>query len=496
MKIQRVKKKQARICAAVSAGLGLAMVASACGSASRSANQGASVAGKSAPVTITLEGPNQWNTQTSSFGTPWNNLVAAFEKKNPGITVKTEVLPLSSFSQTESIQLAAGTAPDLMFDQATYQLSAVLSLDKYLKEPNPYIPGNKQWIDAFNPKYYGFDVAAALDGKGQITEIPFNEVTVGVYYNKTAFAKAGITAPIKTWADFAADAAKLKAAGYIPFSMQSGSLEVGWLEDVIFNMLAHNKYSEWNYFNAQGAPGSNPQLTTKDMDRAIVTGSLNASLPSVTETLKLTKEFLQKWSTPNWSGVTDSGGGSVTALTDFYDGKAAMTFGTDYAQGALQGVSFKYGTMPFPTITRATTSVSTDAPAQFGISGVGGTAYMIPSTTKGASLAASLKFLQFVTSPEGNAAWIKATGALPIVKGVPVPRAETGLLEGAWGQPKTIPAFPGGAGANTNEVITEGYLLGDKSLSSEESFLDQQWKQAAEYDIKKNGWGNEAWTKG
>ena len=72
-----------------------------------------------AGTAITLEGPNQWTQSGSSFGPPWAQVVAEF-KKVTGVTVNTDVLPLATFSSVESAQLAAGIAPDLVFNQATY----------------------------------------------------------------------------------------------------------------------------------------------------------------------------------------------------------------------------------------------------------------------------------------------------------------------------------------------------------------------------------------
>ena len=70
-----------------------------------------SYVGGVAGTTITLEGPNQWTQSGSSFGAPWDQLVAEF-KKVTGVTVKTDVLPAATFFSVESTQLSAGTAPD------------------------------------------------------------------------------------------------------------------------------------------------------------------------------------------------------------------------------------------------------------------------------------------------------------------------------------------------------------------------------------------------
>jgi hypothetical protein len=41
----------------------------------------------------------------------------------------------------------------------------------------------------------------------------------------------------------------------------------------------------------------------------------------------------------------------------------------------------------------------------------------------------------------------------------------------------------------------EGYLLGNKSLPQEESYLENLWKQGAAYNVQSSSWGSQSWTK-
>ena len=68
-----------------------------------------------AGTTITLEAPNNWTQSGSSFGPAWQQEMALF-KATTGITVKSDVLPLASFTQVESTQLAAGPFGDTAFE--------------------------------------------------------------------------------------------------------------------------------------------------------------------------------------------------------------------------------------------------------------------------------------------------------------------------------------------------------------------------------------------
>jgi multiple sugar transport system substrate-binding protein len=65
------------------------------------------------------------------------------------------------------------------------------------------------------------------DGQYQGTDygIPFTTSTRALYYNKKIFAKAGISSPPRTWAQLRADAAAIKAKGYVGYGMPLGSEE-------------------------------------------------------------------------------------------------------------------------------------------------------------------------------------------------------------------------------------------------------------------------------
>ncbi|MDA8060920.1 MAG: extracellular solute-binding protein, partial [Actinomycetota bacterium] len=333
---------------AVGVGAAATLLLAACGStAPKPSASGTSPAKATSSVdlrgvTITLEGPNQWNDSGSSFGKPWTNLIASF-KKATGITVKTVVLPLASFGSTETTQLAAGTAPQLVFDQATYKPYMITNLNPYLYRPNPFVKNNKKWLSVFRSEYYGPTNPQSLDANGNFFMIPFNLVAVGVYYNENAFAKAHVKAPIATFQDLLTACHQLKAAGYTPFAMNNSTIGVSWTEESIFNQLAAGEglYEKLDDYAAKGAKGTNPVLVQEDFDRALALGTLNASrYPAEAETLKLMKELYDSCATPNWSGITGLSG-SVVGLSQFAPGRAAMAWGVDFGFGALGGVHFK-----------------------------------------------------------------------------------------------------------------------------------------------------------
>lgn len=127
----------------------------------------------------------------------YTDLVAPYEKAHPGITVTIEAPTQPDVATTLQQELAAGSAPDLVTGSLPVavvpQLSALPDAD---------------WV-----KNAPYAVQSEVDGK--IWQAGSgNQVQSIVFYNKTAFTKAGITSTPKTFDEMTADLVKLKAAGY------------------------------------------------------------------------------------------------------------------------------------------------------------------------------------------------------------------------------------------------------------------------------------------
>jgi ABC-type glycerol-3-phosphate transport system substrate-binding protein len=438
-------------------------------------------------VTIVLRGPNQWNNNAKTFGPEWDALITDFEKAEPNITVKTEVQPLDSFYQTNSTQLAAGTAGDLVFNQAKYTPGMVYSLDSFLKKPNPYIPGNKRWIDAFDSRYFGYAVGTT-NGKGQIDYIPFNLIGIGVFANKNVAAKAKVTLPIKTFTQLFDACKKFKAIGVSPWGWDNSFLPISWTWQVISSIYMQDAYTSLNQFKADGTAGVDSFVTPKSMTKAILTGGVKATDPQVQASLIMLKKFVNNCATKNWSGITNNNG-AVTAYSDFFAGRAAMTWGVSFGLASLNAAKFKTTIFPFPTIDKATDPLSPGHDARWGI-GVGGTSYMIPISTKGDKLAASIKFMQYISSSNGLK-WAGQSGGISPIKG-----KSSGVdlgAGGAWGQKPYIFAMAQAPG-NTVRSIFDGLLLGSKTLAQTTVTLQNNWTAGANQLVKDNNWTAESWA--
>lgn len=445
-------------------------------------------------VTITLAGPNQWNADPTSFGPAWEALVEAFEAAEPNIKVETVVLPIAEFATTLSTQLSAGTAPELIFNQAPHTPDQIVALDEFLEAPNPYVDGNEQWLTVFNEDYFGPKATNARNAAGNYEFIPFNLFIQGLYYNADAFAEAGIDEAPTTFGDFIDACVDLKDAGYIPLALDNSYASQNSVYSPIRAMLQDKYFDEWNVFAPDGSPGTAAQIGAKGFAHAVLTGELDATTtPEIAETMRLMKTVFDECATPNWSGIA-SAGAAFTGGEDFLGGGAAMAFGSNFAANNLADVDWEYGTMPFPTITKSDSSLSTGREAQSGAN-IGGTSYMIPATTEGDKLEAAVKFLQFVSAPQNAQPWLDETGGVPaLADAVPAPGLE-GLMTGSWFESPRVPARSLIPRAFGGQAIYTGYLTGSKPLEDQLVELQGLWVEASKELAEDGGWTEDWATK-
>ena len=134
----------------------------------------------------------------------WDGLVKPFEQANPGVDVKVEAPTGKGVADTLPQQLAAGNAPDVV---------ETLTVDETL---------SKQMLDLTDQpwtKDTPLVKEASLGGKIYTVGVGVQAQSL-VFYNKSAFDKAGIDKPPATLDEFDAAMGKLKAAGWLP--LQTG----------------------------------------------------------------------------------------------------------------------------------------------------------------------------------------------------------------------------------------------------------------------------------
>ncbi|MFI6604654.1 ABC transporter substrate-binding protein [Nonomuraea sp. NPDC050536] len=160
-------------------------------------------AGKGSTVTLTymtFETPSL----TSTF---WDASIANATKQVPGLTIKKVVAPSTDRDAFAKQLKASGQFPDLLqsITPSTFVSAGLLK------------PYDQAWVDA------NFLLPQGNALKGKVYIPPTNsQVIPEVFYNKKLFARAGIAATPKTWSEFMALCAKLKAAGITPIELGGG----------------------------------------------------------------------------------------------------------------------------------------------------------------------------------------------------------------------------------------------------------------------------------
>ncbi|MFY4723383.1 ABC transporter substrate-binding protein [Streptomyces sp. LaBMicrA B280] len=131
------------------------------------------------------------------------SLVAGFEKAHPNIHVHI-VGNMTDDKINQALRTGGGDAPDVISSFTTNNVGkfcssgALIDLDPFLKKAG--IDPATTFPKAMN-EYTRFD--------GDRCTVPLLGDAYGLYYNKTAFAKAGIEQPPRTWSEFEADAKRL-----------------------------------------------------------------------------------------------------------------------------------------------------------------------------------------------------------------------------------------------------------------------------------------------
>lgn len=138
-------------------------------------------------------------------------------------------------------QLSSGQAPDVIQINVEdvwqdTQKNWYVPLDKYLEAPNPFVepgaPGSEQWWDIFK---YPIPTRGTMAPNGRMYCIVLDMIETGIFYNKTIFAKLGLSPP-KDWAEFINIQQKLKAAGYTPMLVDRQCL-ADWGVDLVFEQV-------------------------------------------------------------------------------------------------------------------------------------------------------------------------------------------------------------------------------------------------------------------
>jgi len=295
----------------------------------------------------------------------FKSVVADYETSHPNVKVKV----VGSVNDDKIIAaIHSGDVPDVVSSFTSANVGNYCSTGAWI-DLAPLLKKSNLTANEF-PKasqyYTQFD--------GTRCALPLLADSYGFYYNKTLFAKAGITGPPKTMSELVADAKKLtvrdasgnlKVVGYNPFfGFYSG------------NMPDMEQYAP--LFGAKYVDSSGKSILGKD--------------PQWAKFLNWQKAFVDWYGYKNLVKFNATAADEFSASNAFETGKLAMMGDGEWRVAfiASEHPELKYGTAPMP--------VDDAHPELYGAGNINGTIIGIPKGVKNESAAWDLlKYLTFDT---------------------------------------------------------------------------------------------------
>jgi len=345
-----------------------AMLATACSSSGGSSGSSSA----SGPVTLTI-----WhNYGTEQETTALKNMAAAFHKLHPNVTMNVVSQPADNYFALLQAAAVSKTGPDLA---VMWTGLFTLQYKNFLTNLKGKVPASAfARIDPDALKWTSDQFNAA---NGPYVVPLENQFYIG-FYNKAAFAKAGVSAVPTDWNQLFAACKKLRAAGYMPLTYGNGGQPLGaefypWY-DMSYMMIGSYPLNEWQKLYSGQIPWTSPTNSAQ----------------------------LSAWSKLKSSGCTNSDVLTKTNnLGDFTSGKAAMivdgTWDTQKYTSAM-GSNVAAFVPPF-----------SDNPIKGVVEYAGAGLSM---TTYAKHPTQALQFLTFMTTPQA-AKIINAAGLIPAIKG-------------------------------------------------------------------------------
>lgn len=324
------------------------------------------------PIQITF-----WHSMAGHLGQVVNQIVDQFNHSQTQYKIK--AIYKGTYPETLTSTVAAfraGQQPDMVqvFEVGTATMSipqgAIVPVYKIFKLAGIKLNAN-QLLPAIH-SYYS-------DQHGRLLAMPFNSSSAVLYYNKDAFAKAGITTPPKTWPELKKDSLRLLAAGH---ACGFTSTWPSWIQLETFSAWHNLPFATKN----NGFSGADAQMK---FNNPVVIHHVAS---------------LQKWQQQN---VFRYGGRGDNASSLFTSGECQMMFQSSGSLRTLQGlVNFKLGVAPLPYWPNVKGAPQNTI--------IGGGAIWVMSGHKPQVYRGIAKFFAFFMTPKMQALWQRETGYVPI----------------------------------------------------------------------------------
>ena len=306
------------------------------------------------------------------------NIVKAFEKANPGVTIDMLIIPNDADSAM-SARAAQGDLPDILQMQAYSRIKEYASkgflLDLSKEEAMNHVLPSSLPAVSWNGKQYA---------------VPMDYAGIGIIYNKDIFEKCGIQPPA-TYRELQNVCRVLKQNDIVPFA---ALLKENWSVGHFITMI-HTAL-----------------LREKKIDAEKFVGTMNTgkSTYGVIDTAKLfgVLDFYRENMNSN---AAEMGGGEQQQ--SFAKGESAMMVQGlwAYVDAMKLNPKLNAGFIPFPVYNDASMNTFySDVDSTFGVS----------SQSSKEKQEMAVKFVNWLTSAEGQKLWMSEYKLIPPFKGVDV----------------------------------------------------------------------------
>jgi raffinose/stachyose/melibiose transport system substrate-binding protein len=369
-------------------------------------SSGSTSGSASGPVTLTILEHSNPSTQAAMAV-----LDKEFEAANPSIKIQLTAVPTNNFAQTQTARISAGSV-DLT--EGASSGSGTQPNPSYVTGAEPTFVSETQagdWVNLTNEPFmkdYSPSALAMISTDGKYYAVPSGlDLYTGVFYNKTIFAKYGLSVPT-TWDQFQSVVQTLKSHGVNPLVI--GGKDV-WPAGLPMLGIVQSFYST---------------SAMRQLNQALWTNQ--ASLTSATSVQVLSR-IQQLYAD---AGTTFPGISEVAATADFTNGQAAMwpdgTWNVPSMESTAPNLQFGY--FPLPASNNPADNAVLGGKLDF--------VFAIPSNAP--NKAAALKWLAFYSAKANYTTFTKLSGFIPAEPGI-TSTAFNNSLSGYMGSGGFTPAW-------------------------------------------------------
>src|SRR5215472_16881403 len=181
-----------------------ALLLAACGSSGSGSSSDNSANGK---VKLTW-----WsNANANPLLGVFQKLMKSYHASHPNVSFNYVAFQNEQYDTKIQVALQGNNAPDIFFQRGGGFMATQVKSGE-IKNLSPYV---SSWIGELGSQAQAWQISGAQYG------VPYDLHTVGFWYRKDLFAKAGITTPPTTIPELESDVAKLKHANIVPIAVGS-----------------------------------------------------------------------------------------------------------------------------------------------------------------------------------------------------------------------------------------------------------------------------------